>query len=98
MALREKRFTLANQMRFTQDTLLQHRLTSDTTRLKNNLEKMNKEKVLLLQKSLMLADSIRIVMDGIMKDELKDEKDKTQFNEMLNAILKQKGCLDKEAN
>ncbi|MCW3112305.1 MAG: hypothetical protein JWR18_701 [Segetibacter sp.] len=95
ITLREKRFELANQMRFTQDTLLQTSNKADTSRLKSKLEAFNKEKEVTLQQSLSLADSIRIRLNDMMKNELSNETDKTTFNETLNKTLVEKGCLDK---
>lgn len=95
ISLREKRFELASQMRFTQDTLLQTTNKADTLRLKAKLDAFNKEKELTLQQSLSLADSIRNRLNEIMKNELSNETDKTSFNEMLNNTLVAKGCLEK---
>ena len=44
ISLREKRFELANQLRFTQDTLLHTGIKRDTLRLKLKLDSFKKEK------------------------------------------------------
>ncbi|MCW3111088.1 MAG: hypothetical protein JWQ09_5594 [Segetibacter sp.] len=95
MSLREKRFDLANQLRFTQDTLLQTTDKRDTTRLKLKLEFFNKEKDAMLQQSLSLADSIHNELSDLMKNKLANQNDKATFNQMLNNTLLQRGCIKK---
>lgn len=95
ISLREKRFELANQIRFTQDTLLQKHGKADTSKLKLKLKSYNKDKEVTLQQSLSLADSIRNRLNDIMKNQLINEPDKAAFNDMLNKTLQQKGCVEK---
>lgn len=95
MSLRERRFELANQLRFTQDTLLASTAVKDTLRLKLKLESFNKEKDILLQQSLSLADSIKNTLNDIMKNSLTKAEDKHAFNEALNQTLIEKGCIKK---
>ena len=95
ISLREKRFALANQIRFTQDTLLQKTGKADTSTLKLKLDYYNNDKAVTLQHSLALADSIRSRLNDIMKNQLTNEADKTAFNDLLNKTLQQKGCVEK---
>lgn len=95
MNLRQKRFDLANQLRFTQDTLLQTKNKADTSRLKLKLENFNKEKDVMLQQSLSLADSIHTALTDLMKNKLADQNDKATFDKMLNNTLLQRGCIKK---
>ena len=95
ISLREKRFALANKLRFTQDTLTLRAGTADTIRLKGNLASFNKEKERLLQQSLSLADSIRVQLNDLMQNQLKNQQDKTAFNQSLNNALIARGCINK---
>ncbi len=92
ISLREKRFDLANQIRFTQDTLLDTHHKADTVKLKSRLEMLNREKQVVLQSSLALADSIHTVLESLQKNQLADEKDKKQFNLLLTKTLAERGC------
>lgn len=95
ITLREKRFELANQMRFTQDTLLQITNKADTSRFNLKLAYYNKDKEAVLQQSLSLADSIRTALNDLMKNKLTKENDKAAFNKMLNETLLHRGCIKK---
>lgn len=90
ISLREKRFELANQIRFTQDSVLHN---SDSVKLKIKLAVFDQEKEGLLKQSQSLADSIRLKLNDLMKNQLKNEHDKAAFNQMLNEILLKRGCL-----
>jgi len=94
MALREKRFALANQIRFTQDTLLHTSNKTDTTRLKTKLQVLNSEKENILKTSLSLADSIKHRLDSLMENHLATPEDKAKFNELLKAALQKRGCVE----
>ena len=93
MQLREKRFALANEIRFTQDTILHFAHTGDTTRLNQKLQQLNNEKEHLLQTSRALGDSLKTVLDNLQQTHLADTASKRIFNEELASILKRKGCL-----
>jgi hypothetical protein len=95
ITLREKRFELANQIRFTEDTLTHPTANADTARLRLKLEGFNKEKETLLKESLSLADTIRLQLNDLMKNQLTDQKDKANFDQLLNATLEQRGCIEK---
>ncbi|MDQ2753554.1 MAG: hypothetical protein M3R72_11090, partial [Bacteroidota bacterium] len=55
--LRERRFALANQLRFAQDTLSATKSSTDSQRLANQIHIFTNEKDTLLQHSLALADT-----------------------------------------
>lgn len=95
MHLREKRFALANDIRFTQDTLLHSTDNADTTRLKLQIETFNKQKDVLLKQSLSLADTIHNELNDLMKNKLTNQSEKAGFDSMLNHTLQQRGCLAK---
>ena len=94
ISLREKRFELANQIRFTQDSLSIHAGKADTTQFKSKLDSYNLVKNQVLQQSLSLADSIKVRLSDIMQNQLTEVSDKKMFNDMLNKTLEQKGCVD----
>jgi len=93
--LREQRFALANQIRFTEDTLLHTANKADTVRLRSNLATFAGQRETLTQHSLALADTIHTILDSLMKKHLTEKDDKTKFNEMLNNTLKDRGCVQK---
>jgi hypothetical protein len=95
ISLRERRFDLANQIRFTEDSLLEKSNKGDTVRLRIKLNDLNKEKEVVLKQSLSLADTIRMQLDDLKKNQLADEKDKADFDRLLNASLEKRGCLKK---
>lgn len=92
ITLREQRFNLANDIRFTQDTLMHTKNTSDTMRLHLKLEAFDKQKEVTLKQSLSLADSIHTQLNQ-MKEKLTDKNDRAKFEEMLNSNLQQRGCV-----
>lgn len=95
VALREKRFALANEIRFTQDTLLNKQHITDTSRLKIKLERLNQAKETILQTSLALADSIHKQLDSLMQHHLTDATLKSKFNTALNNTLQKRNCVEK---
>jgi hypothetical protein len=95
VSLREKRFELANQMRFTQDTLMRTPAPQEASRLKLKLEAFNKDKEALVAQSLALADSIKNSLGDLMKNNFKTEQDKRVFDDMLNKTLIERGCVDR---
>lgn len=92
MELREQRFELANQLRFTHDTLLQ-KPGGDTISLNLKLATLDKQKEAMLKQSLSLADSIHTTLTALMKNHLTNENDKRAFNKMLNKTLLERGCI-----
>jgi len=94
ITLREQRFALANEIRFTQDTLIRANGNVDTARLQSKLGRLNMEKERMTQQSLQLADSIKQTLDSLMSHYLTQQQDKEQFNQLLNAKLKDMHCKD----
>ena len=92
ITLREQRFTLANQIRFTQDTLLKPVSTQDSSRLEQKLFYLNSQKELLTNHSLLLADTIHNQLDSLRKFFFKKESDRTNFDQKLNELIAKRGC------
>ena len=90
--LRERRFVLANELRFAQDTLLQKKGSSDTTGLVKKIESFKEEKERLLQESLQLADTIHLALDSLRKFTFTDNDDKQLFDLKLKEALRKRGC------
>ncbi len=59
IGLREKRFALADRIRFTKDSLFQLTNKADTSTLHLKLETYNQDKEVMLQQSVSLADTIK---------------------------------------
>jgi hypothetical protein len=94
ISLREQRFALANQIRFTQDTLVQFNDKADTARLKAMLNILNTKKEYTTKQSLLLADSIKYTLDSLMSHYLTTKEDKDKFNQLLNNTLANMHCKD----
>lgn len=94
IALREQRFALANQIRFTQDTLLHASDKSNTARLNAKLKALNIKREHTTERSLVLADSIKHRLDSLMSNHLTKEEYKDQFNQMLHTTLENMHCKD----
>ncbi len=90
--LREQRFALANQLRFAQDTLLTAKSSSDSLRLSSQIHIFTKEKEILLQHSLQLADTIHLQLDSLRKFIFTGSNDKKLFDQKLNEVLQKRGC------
>ena len=93
ISIREKRFDIANKIRFTLDTLL---LTKniDSVRLKLKFAFLNNEKETIISKSQLMADTIKNLIDSLSKNFLIDPASKKQFSDSLNAILAKRRCID----
>lgn len=89
--LREKRFALANEIRFTTDSIRQFSKATDTSQLHRKLELYNKNKETMLQQSLAVAQTIQHELSSLMKNELSDKNDRAYFNALLNKALIEKG-------
>jgi hypothetical protein len=89
---RKQRFSLANQIRFAEDTLMQTKSKIDSDRLNKRLAVLAKEKETVLEKSLSLSDSIRMQLDSLIPYTNKDAQ--KRFTGELNRLLAQKGCND----
>ena len=92
MQLRNQRFKLADEIRFTQDTIIQLQQSGDTLLLHERLIKMYQQKELLHAKSSQLADSIKLKMDVIAATFLSDKNKELDFNRKLDSILILKSC------
>ena len=91
IGIRQQRFTLANQIRFTQDTLSATKSKADSDRLQKRLAIYFKEKDVLLKESLALADTIRLQLDSVMPYSNKTAQN--HFTASLDSLLAKKGCL-----
>lgn len=92
MQLRSQRFKLADNIRFTQDSIIQKTQSGDTLQLHEKITKMYMEKELLFIQSSRLADSIKVQFDLIMSTDLTDKNKELAFNRKLDSILIIKGC------
>ena len=92
MQLKNQRFKLADEIRFTQDTIVQLQQSGDTLALHERLIKMYEQKELLHTKSSQLADSIKVKMDVIAATFLSDKNKELDFNRTLDSILTLKSC------
>jgi hypothetical protein len=90
--LKNKRFQLADNMRFAQDTLLHFKSFSDTISLQQRLKEWDIQKLSLVNESLALADSIKLQMEIIMPRYFTDKKKEQEFNRLLEEALKKNGC------
>ena len=91
IALRKERFILADSIRFTQDTLL-HTKTRDSVRLNNKLRNFSDQKEKILQRSLILADTIHMALDSARKYVFKTTDDRKHFDEKVKAMIQKNGC------
>jgi len=87
--LREQRFALADDIRFTQEKIMQLKGKGDTTQLSNKLSQLYKRKEVLLTASLQLADQIKHRLDSIMTNELNSPKERSEFSMQLNSAMEQ---------
>jgi hypothetical protein len=88
--LRNRRFELADKIRFTQDTLLH--TTGDTIQLSKRLLVFNDQKKILLANSLALADSISKETREIQQQYLIDKEKEKAFFRLMEAELKKRDC------
>ena len=73
--LREKRYELADKIRFTEDSVQMNQNNQKSgTALKGQLKLFLKEKETVTKESLQLADTIRLQLDSIVKFQLKTEE------------------------
>ncbi len=93
MALREQRFTLANQIRFTQDTMLKAPPGTDTMPYSEKLRFYNSEKERLTNESRLLADTIRQQLDSLQKTIINNPQEQKQFDQLLETNLQQRNCV-----
>lgn len=92
MQLKDKRFELADRIRFTEDTILKIGASADTMPYHEKMVKLAEAKELLLKNSLLLADSIKTTLDSVSLHYFTDKKTEKEFAELLDAALKANGC------
>lgn len=90
--LRKERFLLADQIRFTQDSLALTKKESERAKLKNKLVDFDQKKALLVEQSVNLADSIKTTLRNLFSQELKAKENKEAFNGLLQDELRKRGC------
>lgn len=91
--LRKDRFALADVMRFSEDTLIMSKDDSITQRrINTRLKVCEEQKKILVKNSLDLADTIRVRLDSLMKNELASVEKRKLFDAELEKVLKERGC------
>ena len=90
--LKNKRFQLADNIRYAQDTLLHFKSITDTDLIQIRLKNYDIQKQLIVNYSLTLADSIKLQMEIIMPRYFNTKKKEMEFNMLLDESLKKNGC------
>ena len=90
--LKNKRFQLADNIRYAQDTLLHFKSITDTALIQIRLKNYDIQKQLIVNQSLTLADSIKLQMEIIMPRYFNTKKKEMEFNMLLDESLKKNGC------
>ena len=90
--LKNKRFQLADNIRYAQDTLLHFKSITDTDLIQIRLKNYDIQKQLIVNQSLTLADSIKLQMEIIMPRYFNTKKKEMEFNMLLDESLKKNGC------
>ena len=90
--LKNKRFQLADNIRYAQDTLLHFKSITDTDLIQIRLKNYDIQKQLIVNQSLTLADSIKLHMEIIMPRYFNTKKKEMEFNMLLDESLKKNGC------
>ena len=90
--LKNKRFQLADNIRYAQDTLLHFKSITDTDLIQIRLKNYDIQKQLIVNQSLTLADSIKLQMEIIMPRYFNTKKKEMEFNMLLDEALKKNGC------
>ncbi len=91
--LRKQRYQLADEMRFTDDTMLSDTSSEETkARMKDKLMKLDAGKDGLVNHGLQLADTIQKRLDSLIQGPLKQMEDRKEFDKLLEAELKKRGC------
>lgn len=92
-AIRELRYTLADKIRFAEDSTVQ--FPPGSTALKNlqsQLKKYQVNKEYTLAQSLLLADTIKLQLDSIIKIRLRSPDKIKLFDEALLIEMEKKNC------
>lgn len=87
MELREQRFALADEIRFTEEAIMQSKRQADTIQLAAKLQLLNDRKELLFHASMQMAEQIKHRLDSLMENELTTAEAKASFNKELNTAL-----------
>ncbi|HVV55389.1 MAG TPA: hypothetical protein VHC47_08695 [Mucilaginibacter sp.] len=90
ISIRQQRYTLADKIRFANDTLGTTKDEKVKARLQSSLKVYLKQKDSLLKVSLALADTIRMQLDSMMP--YTDKAAQKRFSTSLNNLLAKKGC------
>ncbi len=89
--LKNERFSLADSIRFLQDSILvNEKLGNDISGFKDHLKELEIKKDVLAAQSYALSDSIESKIKLVIRDLNQDEK--RIFNDSLNALTLAKGC------
>lgn len=88
--IRQQRYALADNIRFTQDSLAKAKDKAESQRLQGRLNEYLKQKGILLKTSLALADTIRMQLDSLLP--YSDKAAQHRFTASLDSILRSKGC------
>jgi hypothetical protein len=91
--LRKQRFSLADEIRYTEDTLQRAPNETATAELRQKLALLNTQKLQLTNDSRAMAERIKEHIDSLMASVLKTGEEKEAFNTELTKVLKQKNCL-----
>lgn len=93
--LRKQRYQLADDMRFTEDTMLADTSTEATkARLKSKLDALDAGKGGVVGHGLALADTIQKTLDSLINGPLQNVDDRREFDKLLEAELQKRGCLE----
>ena len=93
ISLRNQRFSLADKIRFGQDSLMSlTKAGRDTASLNKHLSALDSEKQVLHLKSVVLADSIKATMEKVMALYIGNKEEERLFNHLLDSTLKSGSC------
>ncbi len=92
ISLREQRFHIADQIRFTQDTLQHSNNKEDSVRLLSKLQHLNEEKEKVLQQTQSVANMITVKIDSLRQHVLINSNKRKLFNAALDSALSKRGC------
>lgn len=93
VSLRKARFELADEIRFSEDSLMQ--LSADDslrTPLEEKLKSLEPYKDSIVSRSLELSKIIKSTLDSLIEIEFKQAQDRSAFDAALAAELSKRGC------
>jgi len=93
VTLRKARFELADEIRFSEDSLIQLQPT-DTIRLllEQKLERLTPYKDSIVTRSLELSHVIKATLDSLIEIEFKEPEQRSMFDAALSTELAKRGC------